>query len=688
MVTNKTLITQEVEAIEANTVYTFKIDVLPYAYNANDEGGRISLRVFNGTNYVILSESEDYRSITYRMWGTVTAQWDSTNYPQFWGKPLTVAMNVTAANTMFFDNSSLEKAASTKKIRITRDIPEAFIAVSENGVTYDFDVELLRQPSSDVSVIVDPNSIVDVGAGTGTPVALTFTSSDWNTPQTVTVSVADDTTAAAVALDVINFSSSSSDPEFSSSDPNVAASLNPFFVKVTDDDSTGQLLYNGGFELPNAAIEARSYYGVPEGWVEFQSFAQGYRYDPPSSSSIQPTEGDTRFAILYGTNVIQPVGSLIEANTGYVFAVDRRTLVTAVDWTLKIACYDTADLLDPDNVIVLSENRYQSATPGIWERFYVFWNSNSDPQYVGKKLAVMLTSSTDGVLLDNSILNLNYIYLAETDDATVVWERASLGNTDTYSISITREPSSSVSITATPVNDPNSFDLGAGIGVPVMLTFDSSNWQTPQTITVTAIDDLTNEGKTPKTYTISHDVVSSDSYYNGAYVKDVKVTVNDDDYAAALFEDTDLEVSESGTTSDTYGVYLQIAPISDVTISLAANEDVTVNPTQLVFTTDNWATPQTVTVTAVDDKLTQGNPHTAVITHTISSDDTAYASLAAVNLNVTVIENDFCGEWGFHPGDLNQDCYINLEDFQILALNWLSCSNPGDLDCTTALIGE
>ncbi|MBN2514223.1 MAG: hypothetical protein JXB18_14890, partial [Sedimentisphaerales bacterium] len=227
-----------------------------------------------------------------------------------------------------------------------------------------------------------------------------------------------------------------------------------------------------------------------------------------------------------------------------------------------------------------------------------------------------------------------------------------------------------------------------GFGVPVTLTFTAADWQTPQSITVTAIDDITIEGKTPINYIINHAVDSSDPYFTGSELKSVKVAVSDDDYPTVLLEDAELEVSEAGTTSDVYGIYLQIAPTSDVTISLTADEDVTVNPAQLVFTTDNWATPQTVTVTAVDDKLTQGNPHTAVITHTISSDDTAYASVAAVKLNVAVIENDFCGEWGFHPGDLNQDCYINLEDFEMLALNWLSCSNPGDPDCTTALIGE
>jgi hypothetical protein len=686
VVSNKTMVVQQVEAIQANTVYTFKVDVLPYTYNANDEGGRISLRIFNGNDYVVLARSEDYRSVSYRVWGVVTAQWDSTNYPQFWGEPLSVAMHVTAANTMFFDNASLEKAPSTKKIRITRTLPEALVAVSENGVTYDFDVELLGQPGADVTITVDPNTVVDVGAGAAAPVSLTFTPSDWNIPQTVTVSVADDATEEAAALDAIAFSASSSDLKFDSSDPNVAASLSSLSVKVVDDDGVGQLLYNGGFELPNADIEARSYYLVADGWAEYQGFAQGYRYDPPSTSAIQPTEGDTRVSLLWGTAMIQPVGSLIEANTGYVFAVDRRTLVTGVDWSLKIACYDAGDFLDPADFVVLAQNRYQSATAGVWERFYVVWNSASAPEYVGKKLAVILSSTLDGVIMDNSTLNKNFILLTETDGSTVVSERASMGNTDTYSIVLTRKPTADVTITATPPADAASIDLGAGAGVPVVLTFTSADWDTPQSITVTAIDDAVNEGKTPKTYVISHSAASSDAYFGGAFVKSVTARVNDDDFAAVLFNDAAvLEVSETGPTSDTYSAYLQIAPTADVTVTLTPSADVTVDPAVLTFSTGDWAVPQTVTVTAVDDTETEANPETATIVHAVSSTDPAYAAVTAITLNVSVTDNDYCGNWGFYQADLNEDCYVNLEDFQIIAAQWLECTHPADLDCDSLL---
>jgi C1A family cysteine protease len=40
-----------------------------------------------------------------------------------------------------------------------------------------------------------------------------------------------------------------------------------------------------------------------------------------------------------------------------------------------------------------------------------------------------------------------------------------------------------------------------------------------------------------------------------------------------------------------------------------------------------------------------------------------------------------CGDWGYFRGDLNFDCYVNLKDMAILALDWLLCSHPDDPRC-------
>ncbi|MFI4911860.1 MAG: LamG-like jellyroll fold domain-containing protein [Sedimentisphaeraceae bacterium JB056] len=40
-----------------------------------------------------------------------------------------------------------------------------------------------------------------------------------------------------------------------------------------------------------------------------------------------------------------------------------------------------------------------------------------------------------------------------------------------------------------------------------------------------------------------------------------------------------------------------------------------------------------------------------------------------------------CGYWGYHTGDLNKDCYVDIEDLKMIVDNWLSCSVPDQSGC-------
>ncbi len=101
--------------------------------------------------------------------------------------------------------------------------------------------------------------------------------------------------------------------------------------------------------------------------------------------------------------------------------------------------------------------------------------------------------------------------------------------------------------------------------------------------------------------------------------------------------DGDTTVTEGGD-SDTYTVVLGQVPDGNVTVSLTVDEQVTVSPTSLTFTTSNWNVPQAVTVTAVDDDLHE-LIHTGTITHTVSSSDPLWNGLIQ-EFVVTVIDND------------------------------------------------
>jgi len=79
------------------------------------------------------------------------------------------------------------------------------------------------------------------------------------------------------------------------------------------------------------------------------------------------------------------------------------------------------------------------------------------------------------------------VTVTESDTVNVVEG----GGTDSYSIVLDSTPTDDVDITITP---DSQTDLGAGAGVPVVLTFTPGNALTPQSVFVTAADDSVFEG--------------------------------------------------------------------------------------------------------------------------------------------------------------------------------------------------
>ena len=79
---------------------------------------------------------------------------------------------------------------------------------------------------------------------------------------------------------------------------------------------------------------------------------------------------------------------------------------------------------------------------------------------------------------------------------------------------------------------------------------------------------------------------------------------------------------------------LDLEPSGTVAVSITPDSQVTRSPTSLSFTTGNWSTPQTVTVTAVNDATVEGN-HSGTITHSASGGSYDSVSISSVVANIT-----------------------------------------------------
>ena len=110
--------------------------------------------------------------------------------------------------------------------------------------------------------------------------------------------------------------------------------------------------------------------------------------------------------------------------------------------------------------------------------------------------------------------------------------------------------------------------------------------------------------------------------------------------AGVTVSKTALTVTEQDTTGGSYTVVLDSEPAATVTVTVAghAGTDVTRTPGTLTFTTSNWDTVQTVTVTAGDDADTTDDSVT--LTHSAASTDTGYNGITIAGVVVTVRDND------------------------------------------------
>ena len=105
-----------------------------------------------------------------------------------------------------------------------------------------------------------------------------------------------------------------------------------------------------------------------------------------------------------------------------------------------------------------------------------------------------------------------------------------------------------------------------------------------------------------------------------------------------------LVTTEAGGAAG-FTVVLNAQPTADVTIALSSGDtsEGTVSPASLTFTPANWAVPQTVTVTGVDDDLVDGHTAYIVSTAAATSADPDYDGLNAADVAVTNRDNEVAG---------------------------------------------
>ncbi len=574
--------------------------------------------------------------------GTITHSASSGGYDG-------VAIASVVANVTDDDTGSVtvtETAASTD--------------VTEGGATDTYTVVLDLEPSGTVTVTLSPDSDVSVS-----PNPLTFTTSTWSSAQTVTVTGVDDAVVEGGHTGTITHSASGGSYD-GASISNVVANITDKQPSVTLTESGGStdVTEGGATDTYSIVLDAQPTSTVtvtlsPDSDVSVSpnplTFTTG-NWSTAQTTTVTAVndailEGGHTGTITHsasgggydGVSIANAVANVTDNDTGSVTVTESAASTDVTEGgatdtysvVLDVAPSGTVTVTpSPDSDVSVSPNPLTFTTENWSTAQTTTLTAVNDAVVEGSHTGTVTHSASgggyDGVSIANVLANVTDddtadVTITESGGSTDVTEA---GPTDTYTVVLDLEPSGTVTVTLSP-------DADVSVS-PNPITFTTGNWSSAQTITVTAIDDAVVEGA--HTGTITHS--ASGGAYDGASISNVVASITDKQPSVTITESGGSTDATEGGATDTYSVVLDAQPTSTVTVTLSPDSDVSVSPNPLTFTTGNWSTAQTTTVTAVDDAFVEG-AHTGTVTHSASGGGYDGVSIASLVANIT--DNDAAG---------------------------------------------
>ena len=307
------------------------------------------------------------------------------------------------------------------------------------------------------------------------------------------------------------------------------------------------------------------------------------------------------------------------------------------------------------HIVQIASNAEESTVNGdrVWNIGHATY-SNGDPNFND-----LTPPSVALTIVDDDAPGVRVV---RDDDVRV----SESGQTAEYQVRLKASPKGgTVVVVSIDVQGKGGAPSNAVVANPSSLAFTETDWNQGQRVILQGFDNAIIDGLHGAN--IVHTVSSADPSFNGLDVSEVDfyVKVDDNDSAGLVLSTAKMDMAESGAdVVKTYTVSLTSAMIKDtsVTVSLdiTCSQSVLVEGVQtcglraegpggsakLVFDESNYADPQVVTVTALDNDLEDGS-RTFVIAHEVASTDPAYNTLPTdefpYEVEVTVSDDDVSG---------------------------------------------
>ncbi len=208
------------------------------------------------------------------------------------------------------------------------------------------------------------------------------------------------------------------------------------------------------------------------------------------------------------------------------------------------------------------------------------------------------------------------------------------GSTATTALQLSRPPVATVRIPLT------SLALDEAVVEPAELVFTPGNWNVAQTVTVRGVDDGRQDGTQVFTVRVGPSV-SDDPDFNGLAGRSIQGETRDDDVSRLVWNySLPLTVVESQSITYTLALGTQPDLPVDIVLTSSVPASVTVTPSLLTFTPEDWKTPRIITLNAPDNATNQ--PTLLLnISHNLQTVDPVYTNfVGATPLPAVVLDNE------------------------------------------------
>ena len=246
--------------------------------------------------------------------------------------------------------------------------------------------------------------------------------------------------------------------------------------------------------------------------------------------------------------------------------------------------------------------------------------NSSDPGYNGNAVSIASVRATED---DDDVAGVT---------VSVSELAVPEGGSQMYIVVLDAQPNANVVIRPTIAGDA---DLAV---TPALRTFTRANWSTPQHFTVSAAEDVDGHDGTA---TITH--AASGGGFGGVAIASVAVTEEDNDTPGVTVSQTYLDIPEGESRS--YTVVLNTRPTASVRVRVAISGDQAdgsefrcCGRSWVWLGPDDWNHPETFTVTAPEDPDTDDG--TLWVRHWTDSSDPDYHAIPVATVTARALDDD------------------------------------------------